>query len=273
MNSIKDRLSFLIESIERHQSEDLQAMLEELGPAIRAIQPICFKLLGKYICARLTHSHFLVLITSTGFTGSGLLASHQREDLVILFSAFTRDLIEMIFAVGQAINDIRILAKDDRIAQASDNISTSLDVQSGEPSLDLRFELCNMVVLVCRQLPALAPPTAMMFAEKCTQMSYIMRQAESTFPTLFDDLKLRDTYEDIVPKTQLPFSTLTKQDEQYAAASALDTSYYFLYGLSELLNLWHSDASDGGVSTNFITGTLDMAAHVDDYWMNAIWNP
>ncbi|KAI8920791.1 hypothetical protein DFJ77DRAFT_447368 [Powellomyces hirtus] len=179
------------------------------------------------------------------FASSNIVTGAERENFVVMFTAFIRDLIEMICAIGAALNDIRVLSGD--APPVEDDDSTAAMTKEGE-NPDMCQTLCILIVDLCRQQPILIPGTMLMLAEKCEVLTRFMRGSASVLPAMFADGAAEEAMCELTAAhTSCWELSLAKDDDQYAAASALCISYYFLYALEQMLQMNELAQQDGFV--------------------------
>ncbi|TPX69780.1 hypothetical protein SpCBS45565_g02206 [Spizellomyces sp. 'palustris'] len=175
-----------------------------------------------------------ILLKLLGFASSKYLLANQQEELIIVFSSVVRQITESVYVVGQVVNDIRLLQGTTDGNELSEDTTVHGAVQN---PFDLRQQLCSTIVNLCKEQTTIVPSALLVMARGCAAMASFLRPTTTVLPLVFSD----PLAEDLNEQARLGFhswqSPLARENEDYATASALDTAYYYLLGLDELLKL------------------------------------
>ncbi|KND03141.1 uncharacterized protein SPPG_02204 [Spizellomyces punctatus DAOM BR117] len=237
MENFRRKIELLQMSVEREANGDeegcSQPSLQSLERVISVASELLLKLLG--------------------FASTKYLLPNQQEELIIVFSSVVRQITESIYVVGQVVNDIRLLQGTTDGNELPENTTVSEAVQK---PFDLRQQLCNIIVNLCKEQTMIVPSALLVMARGCAAMASFLRPTTTVLPKVFSDPLAEDQNE----QARLPFhswqSPLARDNEEYATASALDTAYYYLLGLDELLKLAELNTFDSALYGGLITEKL-----------------
>ncbi|KAJ3016923.1 hypothetical protein HKX48_003793 [Thoreauomyces humboldtii] len=222
--------------------------------------------------SRYDADHITVLLRSltAGVGGIGPIALHiiadlpgcsgAREDLVVVFAGFIRDLVTGICLIGGILNDVAIIAQ--RAGQP--NPRNTMRGCDDQQESDICRMLCDLVLELCRAQPVLVPGTMVVLAESCETLAKIMGRGNGRYavlPSLFTNPDEEDfengpteTGEAKASKSKKDWVTdLGRSEPEVAAASALAISYYLLDCLRRLLT---SDDMNHDLQLEFMSENL-----------------
>ncbi|KAI9003591.1 hypothetical protein BC832DRAFT_83815 [Gaertneriomyces semiglobifer] len=228
-----------------------EVQFNDLVGMLRNMRTISKFLLGMY--CRGGRNHGLVSVIPyghTAFASPEFLNIAHQEVIMMVYACFIRDLIESIFATGQLLNDIRILESGQHAS-----VETQRTTCTQHP--DLREPLCRLIKEICEDEQILIPPTMHMLASKCSMVTNIIRRIVPRIPVVFTEdrssVKGREDVDESIPW----LSALAQQDSDYAAASALNSSYFYLYALEGLLDVMSVQNAEADLpSGSFLTESL-----------------
>ncbi|KAJ3176347.1 hypothetical protein HDU87_005389 [Geranomyces variabilis] len=179
------------------------------------------------------------------FVSSDWFSCQDHERFLIIYTAFARDVVDLICMLGAAANDF--------CATTANNWHQAEDATSGEPIIeepkqdaDTCQTLCRLLVDIGAVQRILVPSMMVMLAEKCDFMTRLSGMADvKILPDKFPEPDQRQ--QGLIAPEFWKWS-LAGVDDEYAGVSALSITYYLLYTLEKLLDQEHGPLQEGFVN-------------------------
>ncbi|KAJ3163722.1 hypothetical protein HDU86_000316 [Geranomyces michiganensis] len=231
------------QQILRHSTTDIRRRCVHLGMAAKYDSQDGTQLrdalhISKSLRAA-TVSMKMIALRILEFTSSDCFSGEDHERFRIIYTAFARDVIDVICIVGTSLNDFRAMAGSDWRESMTPISSEDRD----ELEVDLCQMLCEMIVDIGAEQRTLVPPLMVMLAERCEFMTRLAGSTKAAvLPAIFPEQGQGQE-----GQTTATFwgSSIAGVDDEYAAVSALGISCYLLYAFEQLLTMEHGAKEEG----------------------------
>ncbi|KAJ3155440.1 Inhibitor of growth protein 3 [Geranomyces variabilis] len=220
-------------SRDRQHPQDAQQIREGLRQAAVGLRRISFRILE--------------------FASSECFSSQDHEQFAIIYTAFARDVVDLICMLGAANNDFCVTVENWHETEAA-----TLSDSSGKPrsELDACQTLCHLLVDIGAIQRILVPSMMLMLAEKCDSLTRLSGMTDvKILPDKFPEL---DQRQQGLSAPEFWKSSLAGVDNEYAAISALSISYYLFYTLEQLLHQEHGPLQEGYVNERLVCACLSL---------------
>ncbi|KAI8590915.1 hypothetical protein BDZ88DRAFT_487988 [Geranomyces variabilis] len=221
-------------SCDRQHLQDAHQIREGLRQAAVGLRRISFRILE--------------------FASSECFSSQDHEEFAIIYTAFARDVVDLICMLGAADNDFRVTVENSWHETEAATLSESSEKPRSE--LDACQTLCHLLVDIGAIQRILVPSMMLMLAEKCDSLTRLSGMADvKILPDKFPEL---DERQQGLSAPEFWNSSLTGVDDEYAAISALSISYYLFYTLEQLLHQEHGPLQEGYINERLVCASLSL---------------